>query len=74
LDHLFCDYVCFIKFDMFLLTSLVCCDNFVSIVVFLMIGNNGIINNDEAHQGLNFEKCENEISTNQKVKVVVILF
>jgi hypothetical protein len=39
-----------------------------------MIGNNGIINNDEAHQGLNFEKCENEISSNQKVKVVVILF
>jgi hypothetical protein len=59
---------------MCLLTSLVCCDNFVSIVVFLIIGNNGIINNDEAHQGLNFGKCESEISINQKIKVVVILF
>ncbi len=58
---------------MCLLTSLVCCDTFVSIVVFLMIGNNGIMNNDEACQGLNFGKCEHEISINQRVKVVGIL-
>ncbi len=32
------------------------------------------MNNDEAHQGLNFGKCEREISINQRVKVVGILF
>jgi hypothetical protein len=39
-----------------------------------MIGNHGIMNNDEAHQGLIFGKCEHEISINQRVKVVGILF
>jgi hypothetical protein len=39
-----------------------------------MIGNHGIMNNDEADQGLIFGKCEHEISINQRVKVVAILF
>jgi hypothetical protein len=32
------------------------------------------MNNDEAHRGLNFGKREHEISINQRVKVVGILF